>query len=137
MTVAPVYAGLYKWTDAAGRTNFSDRPPADEKAEEVKIRSFVGPATVIAVDAPIAVTEVKLYTTTWCGVCKRARAHLARLGVRYTEYDVETTAIGRTEYKRLNGRGVPVILVGDRRMDGFDARSLEQMLVAAGLWRAP
>lgn len=62
----------------------------------------------------------------------RSREYLARRGIAYTEYDVEKSDIGKTEYRRLNGRGVPVILVGNQRMDGFSAEKLERMLANAG-----
>jgi hypothetical protein len=35
---------------------------------------------------------------------------------------------GKTEFRRLGGAGVPIILVGDRRMNGFSAEQLNAML---------
>jgi glutaredoxin len=68
----------------------------------------------------------------WCGYCKRAKAHLAARGVPYDEVDVEATQRGQNEFTQLGGRGVPIILVGSQRMDGFDANGLDAMLAAAG-----
>ncbi len=39
-------AGVYKWTDADGRTHFGDRPPEEVVAQEIKIQTFDGPAEV-------------------------------------------------------------------------------------------
>lgn len=36
--LAPVDAAVYRWVDAHGRTQFGDRPPPDQSAEEVRIR---------------------------------------------------------------------------------------------------
>ncbi len=125
-------ADVYKWVGADGRVHFGDRPPADAQAEEVRIPTFTGAAEVADEGAANAGGGV-LLTTTWCGVCKLAKQHLAAKGVPYTELDVEKSDAGRAEYKRLNGRGVPIILVGKQRMNGFTASQLDKLLRQAGL----
>lgn len=69
-----------------------------------------------------------MLSTAWCGVCKRARAWLTQNRIPFTEYDVEHDPKGQAEYRRLRGRGVPIILVGDQRMDGFNSARLGAML---------
>lgn len=118
-------AGVYKWKDAEGNWQFSDQPPEGVDAEQVQIQA---PPEVSDSEQPVASGRVVMLSTTWCGVCKHARAHMVRNGIAFTEYDVETSATGRDEYRRLAGRGVPIILVGDQRMDGFSAARLDQML---------
>lgn len=137
LALAPAaQAGVYKWTDEQGRVHYSDTPPAKGKAEEVKVRinSYTGPAVVSKAPAGPAATskEVVIYSAAWCGYCKKAKAYMDSKGVRYREVDVETDAGGREEFAKLGGRGVPVILVGENRMDGFDQARLEAMLKAAG-----
>ena len=124
-------AGVYKWTDADGRVHFSDNPPAKSDAEEVKIRTITGPAQVSS-DTDYGPRQVKLLTTTWCGVCKKAKAYLVQKGIFYREYDVETSEVGRLEYRRLSGKGVPIILVGNQKMVGFSAEKLEVLLKNVG-----
>ena len=65
-------------------------------------------------------------------MCKQAKAYLAGKGIYFSEYDVETSDIGRQEYKRLGGKGVPIILVGKQRMDGFSSSRLDEMLKNVG-----
>lgn len=138
LAAAVAAADIYRWTDAEGRIHYSDKPPADRKAKQVKIRvqSISGPAVVSNSEPPApaagAREAVKLFTTTWCGYCKKAKAHLAARGVPFREIDVEATASGQREFAAMGGRGVPVILVGSQRMDGFDASRLDAMLAAAG-----
>ncbi|MEX2163765.1 MAG: hypothetical protein WD823_05930 [Sulfuricaulis sp.] len=43
------------------------------------------------------------------------------------EYDVEQSEIGRQEFRRLQEKGVSIILVGKQRMDGFSASKMERM----------
>jgi glutaredoxin len=76
--------------------------------------------------------EVKMYATDWCGYCKKAREYFARNGVRYTELNIEKSATARAEYDRLGARGVPVILVGEQRMNGYGEQHLAAMLKAGG-----
>jgi hypothetical protein len=45
---------------------------------------------------------------------------------------VERSAQGKQEYRDLQGRGVPIILVGDQRMNGYSQARLDDMLRAAG-----
>jgi glutaredoxin len=133
----PAGAGVYKWTDAQGRVHYSDDPPPEAKAQQIKVKinSIQGPAGVSTVreSSPArAKDKVRIYTAVWCGYCKRAKAHLAAKGVPYDEMDVETSERGRSEFAQLGGRGIPVILVGSQRMDGFDASGLDAMLAGAG-----
>jgi glutaredoxin len=128
---------IYRWTDAQGKVHYSDSPPPEAKAKQIKIKinSIEGPAVVSTMrDAPAAKPKdrVKIFTAVWCGYCKKAKAHLTRRGVPFEEVDIEAGERGRSEFARIGGRGVPVILVGNQRMDGFDAQGLDAMLAAAG-----
>jgi glutaredoxin len=46
--------------------------------------------------------------------------------IRFTEYDVEKNSRGKRDFERLRGVSVPVILIGDSRMDGFSEQRFEQ-----------
>lgn len=124
---------VYRWLDDTGKVHFSDRPPVDDSAGGVEIRSYRGSPEISAVPAESVSAQVTMFTTSWCGYCKRARAYLNKMGIPFVEYDVERDEFGKREYKKLNGHGVPVILVGNQRMNGFSAASLEKLLRKAGL----
>lgn len=135
LAVLPVGAEVYKWTDETGKVHYSDAPPPGQKARQVKlpVNSLSGPAVVSRSNAPgVAKGKVRVFSAVWCGYCKLAKAHLAKRGVPYEEIDVEQSASGETEYRRLGGRGVPILLVGEQRMDGFDPAALDVLLKAAG-----
>jgi len=122
-------ARIYKWVDANGATHFSDGQPHSGKVEtvEIRINTYSSPE-ITDPDATVGVSkEVVMYGASWCGVCKRAEAWFHQQGIPFKEYDVETSAIGRREFRRLGGTGVPIILVGERRMNGFDPRSFERL----------
>lgn len=132
-------AGVYKWTDKNGRVHYGDAPPSKSHASEVRtpISSIKGPAVVSDFTPKAAPAQgtatVRMFTTQSCGYCRRAKAFLSARGTPYEELDVEASAAAYDEYKALGGRGVPVILVGNRRMSGFNQNGLEAMLRDAGL----
>jgi glutaredoxin len=113
-----VSADVYKWTDAAGHTHFSDKGQTVEKAEKVILKVDKPKTTATAV-----VKQVKMYATSWCGYCKKAREHFVKNNIPYTEYNIETDAEAKREYDLFGGKGVPVIFIGQERMDGFNVAS--------------
>ena len=136
-----LFADMYKWIDENGNVHYTDSPPPGKKVKklDLKINSITGPGVVstIGKQSPqsqaAGTAKVKLYTTTWCGYCKRAKAYLQARGTSFQEIDVETSAQGQREFQALGGRGVPVILVGNQRMDGYSEGTLAGMLKQAGL----
>jgi glutaredoxin len=72
--------------------------------------------------------EVVLFATTWCPYCTAARDLFAAMRLAYTEVDIESGNPRVKEYKAINGRGVPVILVDygefSEVINGFDERAL-------------
>jgi glutaredoxin-like YruB-family protein len=75
---------------------------------------------------------VVMYSTTWCGVCKRARTYFQETGISFVEYDVDENASARAEYLQLNPRrSVPTIKVGDEVIVGFSAQAVNTALDAA------
>ena len=76
--------------------------------------------------------EVKMYATSWCPYCAKARAYFSKRGIAYTEIDVERSAEGLAEFRNLGGRGVPLIMVGTQRMSGYSEARLGQLLSEAG-----
>lgn len=77
---------------------------------------------------PAARGEVVLYATDWCGYCRQTRELLTEQGVPYTEYDIEKNPEGRRQYDALNGRGVPVLKVGDEVLYGFNRERILGMV---------
>ncbi len=68
--------------------------------------------------------EVVLYSTSWCGYCKKARNLLNEKNIAFIEYDIEKSAEGKRLYDALNGRGVPVLQVKGTVIYGYDKRGI-------------
>ncbi len=64
---------------------------------------------------------VKIYTTTYCGYCVRAKDLLTRKGVKYEEVDVTGNDDMRTKLVEMSGgqRTVPQIFIGDDHVGGY------------------
>ncbi|RKH48073.1 glutaredoxin 3 [Corallococcus sicarius] len=64
---------------------------------------------------------VKIYTTTYCGFCVRAKDLLKRKGVDYTEVDVTGDDEARAKLVEMSGgqRTVPQIFIGDTHVGGY------------------
>jgi mycoredoxin len=58
---------------------------------------------------------IVMYTTTWCGDCRRAKRVFAALGVPYMEINIEESSQAAETVRRLNGgtHSVPTILFPD------------------------
>ncbi len=132
LLVATAGGQVYKWTDENGKIHFGDRPPVEVTTEQVEIRenTVAGPGTVEQPDQGhkssaknVSKKRVTIYSTKRCGYCKQAIAYFRKNGIRFTEYDVESSAKGKRDYQKLGRGGVPIIKVGDRIMRGFSEAS--------------
>jgi len=70
---------------------------------------------------------VVMYSTSWCGVCKKARRYFNAENIVFKEYDIEKSKRRRREYDQRGGNGVPLIVVGDEQMSGFSKSRFVQM----------
>ncbi|KAB0667237.1 DUF4124 domain-containing protein [Oryzomonas japonica] len=146
-------AEMYKWVDENGVVTFKDTPPpASKKRRKVKVYSDSDfapapltqpqpqPAKHNTTKSALAPTPpappkkenfsgtVELYVTDWCGYCKKAQAYLKGRGIPYVAYDIEKDGTAHKRYKELGGRGVPLIIIGSNKMNGFSQESLEYYL---------
>ena len=112
-------AGIYKWVDENGKVHFSDKKPVSQGVEEVDVR--VNTYESVSYDTSLfdVGKQVVMYSASWCGYCKQARQYFKKNGIRYTEHDIEKNRFARKKYDELGATGVPVILVGKKRMNGF------------------
>ena len=77
--------------------------------------------------------EVVIYVTQKCYWCKKAIKFFEEHGIEYTEYDVGASSEARNRFAELNGRGVPLIFVGENRINGFNEKALRMALEQQGL----
>ena len=88
---AALAAQLYRWVDEKGNVEWRDTPPppAAKKFEQRNIGGSVVPSAELPYSVQQAAKNfpVTLWTTDCGDTCAKARAHLARRGVPYSEKD--------------------------------------------------
>lgn len=112
----------------AARSNVSGGPPTASARRQ--------PRQTEPSKSEIAVARrrvpVVMYSTAWCGVCRRARKYFQEAGISFVEHDVDEDPTAREAYLRLNPRrSVPTIKVGDEVVIGFSVQAVNLALDTA------
>lgn len=128
MSTSVCVAELYKWVDEDGHIQYSDVQPQGQKVEtvNVKINSYESVSYDLSI-FDLDPNTVVMYSTNWCGYCEKARNYFRKNNITYIEYDIEKDSRARRQYERMNGTGVPVILVGKERMNGFSVSGFRKI----------
>ena len=65
-------------------------------------------------------TRIRMYSTTWCGYCIRAKALLDRRGLEYEEIVMDDDPAFRQKLLEMTGRWtVPQIFIDDEPIGGY------------------
>lgn len=73
---------------------------------------------------------ITVYSTTWCGFCHAAKQYFDKLGVKYTDINVEQDQAAAQEMIKKSGQmGVPVIDMDGTIIVGFDRARIDQQLL--------
>ena len=77
--------------------------------------------------------NVVVYTTPTCPYCHQVKQFLLQRGIQFTERDVSVDKAAAMEMiQRTGQRGVPVTIIDDQVVVGFDRARLEQLLAGKG-----
>lgn len=77
----------------------------------------------------MAAKKVTVYSTSTCPYCKRAKDYLTQKGVAFTDYNVaEDREKAKEMINKSRQMGVPVIVVGDDVIVGFNQAKLDSLL---------
>jgi glutaredoxin len=74
--------------------------------------------------------QVVMYATTTCPYCAKTRELFAKQGVKYTEYQIDKSETANADFLAKGGIGVPLLYIGERRIDGFREATIREALVA-------
>lgn len=77
---------------------------------------------------------ITVYSSPGCGVCNAVKHYLHSKGVRYKEFDVSRDPEALQEMLDLTGgaRTLPVTVIADDTVVGFDRDRMEALLEAQG-----
>lgn len=81
--------------------------------------------------------QITMYSTTWCGYCRRLKTQLDREGIGYVEVDIEQVPEAAEYVMSVNGgnQTVPTVVVksGAGDLVAMTNPSLAQVKAAAGM----
>lgn len=72
--------------------------------------------------------KVIMYTSSRCRYCTMAKQYFDRKHISYTEHNTATSSSAKAEFRKIGGRGVPLIIVNGNKINGFNAHAIEQHL---------
>ena len=86
-------------------------------------------------DSPVAAAEktVVVYSAVGCGYCDKYKTLLDEKKIPYEEYDIKNSDKGKQDFKELRGVGVPIVVVGDKMLQGYDEKALLALLKYKGV----
>jgi glutaredoxin len=135
---APALAqqSVYKWVDKDGKVQFSDMPPTEAKdvTEKRMGGGYVDQEYPYAVQQAMKKNPVTLYTAASCGEpCDQARELLGSRGVPFAQKDPQKDKDAGDALKALiGGLEVPVMVVGENKVKGFEPEQWNSALDSAG-----
>jgi len=122
-------AEVYYWTDNNGISHFSDRK-LETRAQSKTLKepnqyNYKAPPQTTK-STQKTKKKVILYTTSWCPYCKKARQHLKKSKIKFTEYDVEKNVQAQAIKNKLDRQhkrsGVPLLIWGEHIVYGYNAK---------------
>ena len=79
-------------------------------------------------------SKVSIYTTPTCSYCHMAKSYFSQNNIEYKEYDVSKDQDKAHEMVHKTGQmGVPVIVIGNEVIVGFDKQGIEMTLKEQGI----
>lgn len=128
-------ADIYQWRDEDGNLHYGDRPPTNTESKQVvvKVNSYQSVQVIYSPDwffkreKKAIQKDVIMYSAEWCGVCKKAKAYFQEKNISFIEYDIDTSEKGKNDFAKLGGRGVPIVFVGNKQMNGFSPAKFEEI----------
>ncbi len=72
--------------------------------------------------------RILLYTRANCSHCRQLKQWLKARGQTFAEFDVQKSRRAAKALAQLGGRGVPLVVVGDEVVHGFDQKRLSRLL---------
>lgn len=73
--------------------------------------------------------SVTVYSASWCAFCHAAKDYLDKLGVKYSDKDVESDPkLAQESIDKSGQMGIPVIDIGGDVIIGFNRPKIDELL---------
>lgn len=142
-------ATFYRYTDASGTMRFvaslaevpakhraSARPVSNDRIQRAPTHAAApakrAPRTrdpIVKLEERAMEHEVIVYTTSWCGWCRKTLAYLTQQGVPFENRDIEAEEMWRDELlEKTGGTSIPVVEIDGQIVRGYDPQRMAQLL---------
>jgi len=71
-----------------------------------------------------------VYTSNTCGYCKQLKSYLEEQNIPYEERNIDESETCREELGRLGIMSVPLTLIGDKQILGFNPARIQKALTS-------
>lgn len=71
---------------------------------------------------------VEIYTSDTCGYCHSAKDYFKQNNIQFVEHNISADASARKELIKKGYRSVPVIVIGNEEILGFDKEKISSLL---------
>jgi glutaredoxin len=114
--------------DAQPVGNRVQRAPALPASKRAAGRQVARQAAAAGIERSLD-HEVVVYTTSWCGWCRKTLAFLDKQGVSYENRDIEADDDWRDELiEKTGGTTIPVVEIDGEIIRGYDPTRMAQLL---------
>ncbi|NRB37418.1 MAG: glutaredoxin family protein [Pseudomonadales bacterium] len=120
-----VYAEIYSWVDDTGQRHYGDEKPKTQTSKEINIKPNISGYQMINPDLNSHTAKnskpekLVMYSTAWCGFCKKARAFFKANHIPFKERNIEKSRQAKAAYKKLGGKNVPFFAYKGYTHSGF------------------
>lgn len=122
---------LYKWVDEDGNVTYQDQPPPDGSGQQETFVEDLGSSEPAAAQPDV---NVVLYSIETCDACDLVRKILEDQRVAFQEKNAEDDVDVQAEIREVAGTlSVPVLVIGDEVLTGYNKRMVLNELEDAGL----
>lgn len=107
-----------------------------DRARKLSAKARSSPDTTVAASGPAALAggTITLYMTRWCGYCRKTKALLERMNVKFEQKDIEhdqqalMEMMRFAEDKNVEVTGVPVLRIGNQLVVGYNPQRIETLV---------
>jgi hypothetical protein len=132
---ATASADLYSWTDRNGVRHVSVYPPpGGEAVGDLRVLK-TSPAAEDTTEAKEAgdggedgAAAVEIYVDGKSQDCMTALAFFTANGVSIQKHEIDKSPQAKKQFEAQGGGALPLILIGDQRMDGWDEPTARKLL---------
>lgn len=91
---------------------------------------FASSAPTVASTQVANVDEAKviMYGTQSCHYCKKLKKYLSKQNIPFYEYDIEKSSKAMAEFRKMNGRGTPLVIVNNNILYGYQPDRILELL---------